>query len=61
MNRTPVSSSHLTSVGYDQNTLTLEIEFKDGSVYQYFDVPEMVHQQLMQADSKGTFLQANIK
>ena len=61
MNRTPVSSSHLSSVGYDQNTLTLEIQFKDGSVYQYFDVPEMVHQQLMQADSKGTFLQASIK
>ena len=27
MNRTPVTSSNVASVGYDQNTLTLEVEF----------------------------------
>ena len=61
MNRTPVSSSNVASVGYDPNTLTLEVEFKDGSVYQYFDVPETVYQELMRASSVGTFLHANIK
>ena len=61
MNRTPVSSSNVASVGYDQNTLTLEVEFKNGSVYQYYDVPEVVHQELMQASSVGGFLNEQIK
>lgn len=61
MNRTPVSSSHVASVGYDPNTMTLEVEFKDGSVYQYFDVPETVYQELMRASSIGQFMHANIR
>lgn len=60
MNRTPVSSSHVVSVGYDPNTLTLEVEFKGGSGYQYFDVPETVYQELMRASSVGKFMHANI-
>ncbi len=61
MNRTPVSSSNVASVGYDQSTLTLEVEFNDGSVYQYFDVSDTVNQELMCAGSIGKFLHANIK
>jgi len=61
MNRTPVTSSNVMSVGYDRNTLTLEVEFKTGSVYQYFDVPEAVYQELMSAASVGTYLNQNIK
>jgi hypothetical protein len=61
MNRTPVSSSNVASVGYDPNSMTLEVEFKDGSVYQYFDVPETVYQELMRASSVGEFMHANIR
>jgi hypothetical protein len=61
MNRIPVQSSNLASVGYDVTTITLEVEFKDGSVYQYYDVPEMTYQMLMSADSKGKFLNYQIK
>lgn len=61
MNRTPVTSSNVVSVGYDPNTLTLEVEFKGDSVYQYFDVPKAVYQELMQASSIGQYLNANIK
>ena len=61
MNRTPVTSSNLASVGYDPNSLTLEVEFKNGSVYQYFDVPDHTFQGLMRASSKGTFFNAHIK
>lgn len=61
MNRTSVSSSNVASVGYDPNTLTLEVEFKDGSVYQYFDVPETVYQELRRASSVGQFMHANIR
>ena len=61
MNRTPVISSNVVAVGYDPNTLTLEVEFKDGAVYLYFDVPETVYQELMRADSIGKFMNANIR
>lgn len=61
MNRTPVSSTNVASVGYDQSTTTLEVEFKGGSVYQYFDVPETVYQEFMRAGSLGSFLHNNIK
>ena len=37
--RTPVSSSALRSVGYDQEQRVLEIEFTNGAVYQYLDIP----------------------
>jgi len=61
MNRTPVTSSNVASVGYDPNTMTLEVEFRNGSAYQYFDVPETVYQDLMSASSVGTYLNQNIK
>ena len=61
MRRTPVNSSNLVSVGYDPISLTLEVEFRRGSVYQYFDVPEFEHQELMDAESHGTYFNANIR
>jgi hypothetical protein len=61
MNRTLVTSSNVVSVGYDPDSMTLEVEFKDGPVYQYFDVPEAVYQELMRASSVGQFMHANIR
>ena len=61
MERTSVTSSNLASVGYDSNNQILEIEFKDGGVYQYFDVPEDVYEALMSADSHGKYFSANIR
>ena len=61
MDRTPVSSRNLHSVGYDATTSTLEVEFKNGSVYQYHGVPESEHIALMQAGSKGGYLASHIK
>ena len=61
MDRKPVQSSNLASVGYDPSSQTLEIEFRSGGVYQYFDVPPRVHDELMTADSKGRFFARNIR
>lgn len=61
MNRIPVDSSNLASIGYDESFLTLEIEFQGGRVYQYFDVPSHVFEGLMAAGSKGKFFHAQIK
>lgn len=59
--RTTVVSSNILSVGYDDNTETLEVEFVHGGVYQYYGVPETVYRELMQAPSKGQYLNAYIK
>jgi hypothetical protein len=61
MNRQPVNSSTISSVGYDASTLTLEVEFHNGQIYQYFDVPENVYQELTTASSPGAYLASNIK
>lgn len=61
MERITVDSSTIADVGYEQATMTLEVGFRNGTVYQYFDVPDAVHQEFMRASSKGAFLHANIK
>lgn len=55
MNRQPVESSMLRSVGYDPVEEILELEFHDGHVYQYGDVPEEIYRELMSAQSIGRY------
>lgn len=61
MQRQPVESSNVESVGYDEDSETLEVEFKNGAIYQYFDVPAHEFQCLIGADSVGKYLAGNIK
>lgn len=61
MERYSVASSNIAAIGYDDSTDTLEVEFLDGAVYQYFGVPPNIHEQLMQESSKGRFLNTYIK
>mgnify|MGYP001810870407 CR=1 FL=1 len=61
MKRTHVESSNIESIGYDSKSQTLEIEFLNGSIYQYFDVPQTIFEGLMGADSHGKYLNSNIK
>lgn len=61
MYRVPVISSNISSIGYDPASAVLEVEFSNGAVYQYFDVPEHLYQGLMSASSHGGFLNDYIK
>jgi uncharacterized protein len=61
MNRLHVDSSNIESIGYDPQNQTLEIEFQNGYVYQYFDVPETVYQNLMAAGSHGEYFSDYVK
>ena len=58
--RTPVDSAVLSSIGYSSDT-TLELEFRSGATYRYFAVPPTVVQGLVEAESKGTFLNRNVR
>ena len=61
MDRTPVSSSDLKSIGYDKENQILEVEFHGGGIYQYFDVPEDIFEGLTSAPSHGKFFHRAIK
>ena len=62
MQRVPVVSSNLVSVGYDDERMILEIEFKQNHVYQYKDVPKFHFEAIMEpTQSKGRYLHAHIK
>ena len=61
MEREAVSSSNLVSVGYNADSETLEVEFKNSGVYEYYNVPQFMHERLMQAGSIGAFFNAEIK
>lgn len=62
INMIPVSSSNIVAIGYDTATLTLQVQFKN-AVYQYFDVPLSVYEELMNppGGSHGIYLNSNIK
>ena len=61
MDRIPVKSSSIASAGYSLEESTLEVEYRNGSVYQYFAVPKSVFDSLLAAASKGTFASERIR
>lgn len=61
MERIPVSSSNIFSVGYDSQSETLEVEFHKTGVYQYFGVPLHVYEGLVAAPSIGSYFNSHIK
>jgi hypothetical protein len=58
VNRRPVSSSNISSVGWEQDTM--EVEFKSGHLYAYHEVPEALYQAMLGADSVGKFFSSTI-
>lgn len=61
MERARVESSQIASVGFDPDAKILEIEFKTGKVYQYFEVPADEYAGLILADSTGRQFNTSIK
>ena len=61
MRREHVNSSAISSVGYDERSSVLEVEFQSGAVYDYFDVPPKVYRDLLKAPSKGSFVSRRIR
>ena len=51
MFRNIVSSSRIASVGWENNTL--EVEFHNGAVYQYYNVTQSEYNNFMNAPSLG--------
>lgn len=61
MERKRVSSSNIRSIGYDEKTRTLEVEFNHGGVYQYANVPPEIYRRFTSASAIGSFFKDNIE
>ena len=61
MERAAVTSSNIASVGYDIDTMTLEIEFNSGGVYQYHGVDFNIYENMMDADSVGRYFHQHVR
>jgi hypothetical protein len=59
--RQRVTSRGIVSVGYSHRRQILEIEFTNGAIYRYLEVPASVHRELMSRDSKARFYDENIR
>ena len=54
-------SSNIARLAYDEASRVLKVEFKNGTFYDYFDVPEHVFKGMCNAPSKGQYLAQQIK
>ena len=60
MERKRVNSSRLRSVGYDEQSRTLEVEMSNGQVFQYSGVYPEVHRRFMAAPNPTAFFDDKI-
>ena len=61
MQTTPVKSSNVRAVGYDESKRELRVEFNNGRTHDFLDVPPEKHRALMAAESKGQYFYRNIR
>ncbi len=54
-------SSNISRFSYDVQAQVLTVEFKSGGAYNYYDVPEVIFQNMRDATSKGQFLVQVVK
>src|SRR5437016_11749353 len=59
--RQSVQSTAIAKIGYSKRRHILEIEFVNGAIYRYFDIPLSVQRDLMAAESKARFYDSNIR
>lgn len=56
-----LQSTTLASASYDQQQSLLQLEFRNGAIYQYFQVPANRYRDLLNADSKGSYFNRCIR
>lgn len=54
-------SSVVAHMDYDENRRVLRITYTSGKVYDYLSVPQQAYDEMKAADSKGQYLNYNIK
>lgn len=59
--RLPVDSSNLKSVGYDETRGILAVEFQSGAIFHYYQVPLQVFEDMGAAESRGRYYAKEIR
>ncbi len=54
-------SSIVAAFAYEAEDMTLFVRFKTGRTYRYSGVPSSVYEDFADADSKGTFFNAQVQ
>lgn len=60
MKLTEIESSNIAAIGYDAASKRLRVQFKNGGLYEYPDVPAKAHEEFMSAESKGSHFARHI-
>ena len=61
MKLTEIESSNIAAIGYDAASKRLRVQFKNGGLYEYPDVPAATHEAFMAAESKGSHFAKHIR
>lgn len=56
-----VVSSTILSIGYNESLQTLRIQFHNGILYEYYNLPLVEFEQFMNSPSKGEYLSHNLR
>jgi KTSC domain-containing protein len=57
--RVALTSTAIRAVGYRDGAL--DVEFTSGAVYRYFGVPRRLYDELLRAESHGSFFSQHIR
>lgn len=56
-----VISSEIEWIGYEHKDRMLQVEFIEGPVYRYQEVPRSIFEEFLQASSHGRYFETNVK
>ena len=56
-----IESTNLTKTDYDTISKKLIVEFKNGTLYEYEEVPHQLYTQFRMSQSQGSFFSKNIE
>ena len=61
MKRIPITSSNISTVGYDEDTGRMEVTFSNGKPYTYHGVTKKQYNEMLCSPSVGGYLNREIK
>lgn len=58
--RKPVKSHTILTMGFDDLTKRLQVEFRNKSVYTYYDVPKFIYERALTKNSINSYLNKTV-
>jgi hypothetical protein len=60
MDRRPVNSSYIRSIGYDRERAVLEIEYVNSTLFRYYQVPHRIYRDLMRTRNEEHYIRTYV-